>query len=536
VALLYRAIWEEDRPELLDVATEAALTWLRHKGLSLDLLPDGEQTGEFFDSRVLPLFATGYELSAKRAEVQGTRALQIRLVELRDYEKQRWTTTFTTLCPGNPGGAFWVDVERVSADPFSRVPFRAPVLVKTLIKEGTDPRVGHVRLGPGPERISVAGLAGLIVNEERRLPLVVFSHDRAGPAVTIARAQAAYDHLAGVAQVFVLPPEDVDAFKEKVGEDLAVWGGGARLYLPNRGSGGLHPRRHRYVSGAVAARTPHAAAERFADMLATTVPATQAPAAYELVRRQLRLGHDRDLIELLDVADAELHAKEMEIERLRVELASREGDLLDLAVDNEDLAIQNNRLSGQIALIARYRADGDDTTSVGDQLPDEVATITEAIDLATHLSYIEIHEDAVVDIEKLESSVTVVSWANTIWRGLRALNAYAAGDNPVSGGFYEWCRTSGSPWTWPASDKKLAMRESDGVMNNARLRAARMLPVSRHIDPCGRKEMVAHLKIAQGGGPLAPRIYFYDDKAGPTGKVHVGFIGPHENMPNLSAN
>jgi hypothetical protein len=63
-----------------------------------------------------------------------------------------------------------------------------------------------------------------------------------------------------------------------------------------------------------------------------------------------------------------------------------------------------------------------------------------------------------------------------------------------------------------------------------------MLPVSRHIDPCGRKEMVAHLKIAQGGGPLAPRIYFYDDKAGPTGKVHVGFIGPHENMPNLSAN
>jgi hypothetical protein len=48
--------------------------------------------------------------------------------------------------------------------------------------------------------------------------------------------------------------------------------------------------------------------------------------------------------------------------------------------------------------------------------------------------------------------------------------------------------------------------------------------------------MPAHLKIAEGGGMLAPRLYFHDDTRGPTGKVHVGYIGPHEHMPNAGTN
>lgn len=44
--------------------------------------------------------------------------------------------------------------------------------------------------------------------------------------------------------------------------------------------------------------------------------------------------------------------------------------------------------------------------------------------------------------------------------------------------------------------------------------------------------MRAHLKSAEGGGDLAPRVYFHDDSDGPTRKVHVGVIGPHYLMPN----
>lgn len=48
--------------------------------------------------------------------------------------------------------------------------------------------------------------------------------------------------------------------------------------------------------------------------------------------------------------------------------------------------------------------------------------------------------------------------------------------------------------------------------------------------------MLAHLKISEGGGNLAPRVYFHDDTSGSTGKVHIGLVGPHYLVPNKSTN
>ena len=80
------------------------------------------------------------------------------------------------------------------------------------------------------------------------------------------------------------------------------------------------------------------------------------------------------------------------------------------------------------------------------------------------------------------------------------------------------------------------MHESETVLNDPQLRAKRNFRVSLDVDPSGKAEMLAHLKIAEGGGPLAPRIYFLDDAGGKTGKIHVGFIGPHDRVPNASTN
>jgi len=120
---------------------------------------------------------------------------------------------------------------------------------------------------------------------------------------------------------------------------------------------------------------------------------------------------------------------------------------------------------------------------------------------------------------------------------LRALAAYAqdrAGgwDN---GGFWEWC-ASGPLLGWPATPKKLAMTEGETVQNNEKLRRARVFKVDPAADPAGEITMLAHLKVSEGGGPLAPRIYFHDDTGGATGKVHVGLIGPHSLVPNKSTN
>lgn len=48
--------------------------------------------------------------------------------------------------------------------------------------------------------------------------------------------------------------------------------------------------------------------------------------------------------------------------------------------------------------------------------------------------------------------------------------------------------------------------------------------------------MFAHLKVSEGGGQNIPRIYFHDDTKGVTGKVHIGFFGPHRFVPNKSTN
>ena len=146
-----------------------------------------------------------------------------------------------------------------------------------------------------------------------------------------------------------------------------------------------------------------------------------------------------------------------------------------------------------------------------------------------------VHDDAPRDLDGINTAPQATAWGNTAWRGFRALAAFAAARSEgFAGNFYDWCR-SDPPMGWPATSKKLSMTESDTVQNNSGLSGKRVLPVSAEVDGTGRKLMLSHLKIAEGGGNLAPRIYFHDDTAGATRKVHVGFVGPHYLMPNTKS-
>jgi hypothetical protein len=52
------------------------------------------------------------------------------------------------------------------------------------------------------------------------------------------------------------------------------------------------------------------------------------------------------------------------------------------------------------------------------------------------------------------------------------------------------------------------------------------LPISVDVEPVGRTLMEEHIKIEQGGA-LAPRIHFFDDTSGATGRIHIGWFGHH---------
>lgn len=149
--------------------------------------------------------------------------------------------------------------------------------------------------------------------------------------------------------------------------------------------------------------------------------------------------------------------------------------------------------------------------------------------------WVVIHDDAVRELDGVNTAPQATAWGRTVWRGLRALAAFAEDRSAgFQGNFYDWCR-SGAPHGWPATVKKVSLSESATVQNGSKLSAARLLPVSTEVDPSDRITMWSHLKIATGCGDLAPRVHFYDDTSGPTQKVHIGFIGPHYLMRNTKS-
>jgi hypothetical protein len=92
-----------------------------------------------------------------------------------------------------------------------------------------------------------------------------------------------------------------------------------------------------------------------------------------------------------------------------------------------------------------------------------------------------------------------------------------------------WCQDKGD-----YSTQKVAMRESDPTQNDHALRAKRVFDVATAVDPTGMKLMLSHVKIQLRGGSQIPRLYFHDDTRGSTGKIHIGFIGPHYLVPASS--
>ncbi len=160
----------------------------------------------------------------------------------------------------------------------------------------------------------------------------------------------------------------------------------------------------------------------------------------------------------------------------------------------------------------------------------QAQSCAEAVELAGSLRHIRIHPDAPRDIERMDESPKSELWGQRLWKHLLALDAYAEAKGP---GFQAWCESAGHPEA--VSSKFIAMTESDTVKNSERLSRSRRFPVSTAIDPSGTMHMWSHLKPVQGGGKQIPRIYFHDDTKGDTGVVHIGFIGPHDLVPNTKA-
>lgn len=126
------------------------------------------------------------------------------------------------------------------------------------------------------------------------------------------------------------------------------------------------------------------------------------------------------------------------------------------------------------------------------------------------------------------------TWAAKAWDALCALEdfARARSSGEFAGGFYDWC-ANGPAGRRTISTRMIAMRESRTVVTRAKFSEPRTFRVPESVAPGGQVMMEAHIKLRPVGYP-APRIYFYDDSGGATGKVYVGYIGDH--LPNTRTN
>lgn len=423
----------------------------------------------------------------------------------------------------------WIENGVETEDLTERVIVGRPRVVDDLLALPGNPVLGTAVL-TGVQHINgneVHVLIDLLRDPSRQLPFILRKW-----------AEQLAKRTAGVAMVFVLDRQAVQMFYQELGE-LAVWGGAIRTYVPAPLDSLQDSWRHRYITyrqlseleGRVINRIVYAVTQ-----LSTRRP---IPAVFRVFDRSESAISPADLARIEEGWREKLDAEYAERNQVEQELARSIGYADRLEAERDKLKARLNWLERKCVERdgeSLFGSEPEDESDV--ELPPESVSCASDAVIAAQLylsDYLEIPESAARAIDDIDTAAKAAAWGNTTWRGLRALAAYAeARGDGFEGGFWIWCER-GDRSGWSASTKTLAMKESSTVIGNDRLLNRRRFPVSAEVDPSGSKVMQAHLKISEGGGRLAPRVYFHDDTGGNTGKVHVGYVGPHYLVPNTKS-
>lgn len=537
MALIFRSIIEVDAPDFLGTTPTMFRDWLRWKLRSPDL--EFEASGE-------PLtVAGGYELAAVDAASSGARAFRGHLFERRDGEEVK--TTLTVIESESRTWA-WVDLERWADDAWqsSWIPF-SPGIVGSIL------RAGHCSRGPTElavkhevvEAEAGARLADQVRDAAREVPIVVVTPTAqeldTGLAGARNRALELQKRLAGVAPVYLLGKGAVTAFSRAMldaGDQMDVHSGAVRTYLPGAGNDRDVPWRHRYVPYHRLNRRPADMAARLVSLPLMRAASHQAPpAAWQALRALPEFatggGTDSELFELVDAAEDDLAAA-----RASLAAADARANEAESAMELER-ETQSELLAEREDLLRRLRyaqtALRETGASVEPPIGDAPFVPDFCQDVVDHAAA---HFDRLVLGARVrEGAKQLDEHAESAWarKGLRALDALQQYAEAKAAGtqcsFWSFCEDGSSVSLVPTS--WLSMKESESTDQNSRFRGLRTFEVDPLVDPSGSIYMPAHIKLEKGGSP-SPRIHFYDDTDGATGKIHVGWFGPHRN--NKSTN
>lgn len=518
MSVIYRAVWtdarETDGEGYISLARDYFSKWAKDDPDGTTL-PDGESTWGQRTVRLRSLRdGPALGLEATRSE---------RSVGPSGIESQ-WDTSLRVVATSDRIHV-WVETQMESDDVTQRVKVGRPRLVSDLLAIGGKPALGGSALLTDVLELNGDGAQVLIEalqDPSRTLPFIVFSAPRVHEVETWRRyAQRVATRSEGIANVAWLDSEGTDVFHQALG-DLAIWGGAVRTYMPVP-LVAADAWRHRYITGQ-RVREFGDPADRLVYGVAQASTRRPVPGIFNLFNDAGAQISEQELAHMRQEFEFQLELEQEDRGELEAELGRTKGHL--------DRLVSALRARGMEELIwATHDPDP------SQDLPDTVQDVSEAVLAAqVHLGeWLTIPESAARELDGIDAATNAYAWGNTTWRGLRALAAFVgARRDGFSGGFWAWCER-GEPSGWPATPKKLAINESETVQKSSSLMKYRLFEVDRAVKADGKLHMQSHLKISEGGGDLAPRVYFYDDTAGTTRKVHIGLVGPHYLVPNTKS-
>ena len=526
--LVYRVLWLDNRSELFESIKKPFASWAKSLGdENITVVPSPDMT----------------------------------IAEVRSKGLGGFTTTLRVLT-GTSDQYVWIDFESTSEVEDLTFIDETSELIQWLIgeseRQGGRPRRGHAEfhlLLPPPTYQNIVYHVEQIFRSDRPVAVICVAHDPIrDKRQTIEMAHSLQKQFAGVAQVLYLPPGDLAKFQNLVGRNLSLEPGEIRIYPPSEVE-------FRTVVAAPAITATDVRRLSFVNItqrvLQTIQPfmlAMSLPSVCDEAARSLRSFRDLP-------SEEEIHGSSIDFENLQLSHQQLQRRFANLHAELEESIEEITTLENQLRVKDTQRREAEewwiertdaleasqaaaennlqdierrsveflineDLHSFQSQLTDSIASVKEALDRGQSLEYVVIPQGVSTRLEDLDAHQRSRTWGRAIFKALLAFEAFAR--SGFNGNFLQWCSV-GSDFAWYSQGT--AMKESDNVRNHERLYKQRVLPVSPEVDDSGRVFMEAHLKFS---GRLAPRMYFYDDTKGVTGKIHIGGIDPHSRWENTT--
>lgn len=510
MTLLYRSLLSSHPEGLLADARSAFSGWLAVLGHMADVSRDGHQLDD--------------ALLIRSTSAPNPPCVLLRFDEGRGEERVR-----TTLFAGCAADTGWilVEVEAPEAGPSgARRLEEVPALVRTLLGRGA--RTGSWPLTGEPLEGSVSASEVARCLRTAALPLVVCVEPDEDAALVDDAAMAEVVRRAlGMVVPFRLNSASAAELAVELPEMGSLRTGSLCYVVSERSETGVQ-------------RT---------DVPRTVVQSQPVAVARDIQRRALAhavasglpTSLANDLLRLpgmpygptVDEGEAfELLAELMQERDLaRRELAILQNDHEETVLEYDEALEELDGLRRRTSFLERRLAEaGDFVAGIIEEepLPTDVNTCSEALDLAReYLSRVVIVAD-LRPTRDLEGQARTSLWAKVAWQAMQAMQDYAMrkAEGTFGGDLLEFCADPpAGAVSFPAG--RVALNESDSTNSNPECRRARTFPIPDSDDSIRIVYMSSHIKIAPVGSP-APRLHYFDDTGtGGTGRIYVGYLGPH---------